>query len=809
MISLNARSIRNKVSSVMTYVVDNHVDITLIQESWIRKCDGSILTEIKEYGYDIITYRKTVKLEWGGGVATIFRKNLKVNCIKCPIKFKTFEHVTCKVITETGPILIVNVYRRGYSNTNKFTVKQFIDEFSQLLDDLCDSSTPILIAGDINIHVELIGSSVQPLSSSVTSNERDAIYFSNLLEEYDLKQTVSESTHELGGTLDLAIMSNINPVSDNIVVGLRNEVCFSDHYHIAIEIPCKPLTKSHKITLYKRDLNNLESPMFMEKFLSLDLMSKVNCDNVNDAAQAYNTSLSNLFNEACPLNVIKVTSHKKQKWFNENLRQMKRLTRQAERRYKKHASELHLNELVNARNLYRTCIKETRSSFFVNIFNEIADDIGLVYKTANYYLDDTNSKCLPSCKDDLTLANDFTHFFLEKINTIRKTIENDPGIDVHMQHSLHSEYSMGDGFATFKILSEDDVVKLIGQMPCKLNSFDPIPLSYLKDNISLFAGPIMYIANLSLQRGFFPDSLKHGSITPILKSSDCDIESLNSYRPVTTLPFLSKFLEKAASSQIISYLQSQNLIPLYQSAYLKSHSCETSLFKFTNDVQQMLSERKMVILVQLDLSAAFDTVDHAVLLNLLQHKFGISGIALQWFASYLSSRSFSVKIGSVNGRRVLLIYGVPQGSILGPLLFILYIGDLPVIASKYNISFQSYADDSHLYAGFDPLCDYTETMNRVKECFADIEVWMKSNYLEMNVGKTEVLFIAKPHVHTLFSNMSITLGNECYVSSQNYTIKSLGAYFNGTMSINNMVSEVVKSCNFNLKKCLLSDISFL
>ena len=291
----------------------------------------------------------------------------------------------------------------------------------------------------------------------------------------------------------------------------------------------------------------------------------------------------------------------------------------------------------------------------------------------------------------------------------------------------------------------------------------------------------MYIANLSLQRGFFPNSLKHDSITPVLKSSDCDIESLNSYRPVTTLPFLSKFLEKAASSQIISYLESQNLIPLYQSAYLKSHSCETSLFKFTNDVQQMLSERKMVILVQLDLSAAFDTVDHAVLLNLLQHKFGISGIALQWFASYLSSRSFSVKIGSVNGRRVLLIYGVPQGSILGPLLFILYIGDLPVIASKYNISFQSYADDSHLYAGFDPLCDYTETMNRVKECFADIEVWMKSNYLEMNVGKTEVLFIAKPHVHTLFSNMSITLGNECYVSSQNYTIKSLGAYFNGAM----------------------------
>ena len=478
---------------------------------------------------------------------------------------------------------------------------------------------------------------------------------------------------------------------------------------------------------------------------------------------------------------------------------MKRSCRQAERNYKKDASPLHHNELLNIRNLYKVCVKETRTSYFSNLFEGMSDDIGSIYKTANYFSNDDKTRCLPSCSDDMTLANDFSQFFISKINTIRTDIDNDSAVDVQLRTSLHSQFT-GDGLSTFDILSVQDVVKLVRQMPCKLNSCDPIALDYLKENISCFSESLHHIVNLSLQSGVFPNSLKHGIISPILKSPSCDTEIHNNFRPVTTLTFLSKLLEKAAHSQITAYLEGKDLIPKYQSAYLKAHSCETALFKFTNDVQQMLSENKAVILVQLDLSAAFDTVDHSVLLNLLQRKFGVSGVALQWIRSYLNGRSFSVKIGLVNGRRVLLIYGVPQGSVLGPLLFILYISDLPTIASKFDISLQSYADDAHLFVGFDPDSEYLNTMERVKSCFDEIELWMKSNYLKMNVGKTEVLFIAKPRIHSLFNNMSVTLGDKCYFSSANQTVKSLGAYFNGTMSINSTVSEVVKGCNFNLKK---------
>ena len=204
--------------------------------------------------------------------------------------------------------------------------------------------------------------------------------------------------------------------------------------------------------------------------------------------------------------------------------------------------------------------------------------------------------------------------------------------------------------------------------------------------------------------------------------------------------------------------------------------------------------------MKLDLSAAVDTVNHDVLLHLLECKFKIKGNVLKWITSYLSGRTFSVKIGSVNGRTVLLVYGVPQGSVLGPLLFILYVSDLPAIAANFGISLHSYADDSHLCVGFDPLVNYAETVEKMQSCIMQIEGWMKSNYLQLNVDKTEVLFVAKPREHSTFSNLSLTIGKKCFVSSSTVPMESLGVYFDNTMSIRRIVSETVKRCHYNLKR---------
>ena len=241
------------------------------------------------------------------------------------------------------------------------------------------------------------------------------------------------------------------------------------------------------------------------------------------------------------------------------------------------------------------------------------------------------------------------------------------------------------------------------------------------------------------------------------------------------------------------------LIPINQSAYLRNHSCETALCKISNDIQKMLHDKKMVLLVKLDLSAAFDTVDHAALIQLLESKFGISGSVLKFLKSYLSGRTFSVKIRHVNGRKYLLIYGVPQGSILGPLLFILYISDLPAVVAHFDVSSHGYADDAHLYISFDPFVNYSESMDKMSNCITEVEKWMMGKYLKLNVGKTEVLFVGRPQDYLLHSNMNITIGHKMYRSSS-AAIYSLGVHLDSMFSMDSMINECVKSCSFNLKK---------
>jgi hypothetical protein len=236
------------------------------------------------------------------------------------------------------------------------------------------------------------------------------------------------------------------------------------------------------------------------------------------------------------------------------------------------------------------------------------------------------------------------------------------------------------------------------------------------------------------------------------------------------------------------------------SLWLYSVSTETALIKVQNDILQFLDQNSVTVLVLLDLSAAFDTIDHATLLHRLEHDFGVEGTPLKWMTSYLSDRYQTVCIDGQLSEAVHMTYSVPQGSVLGPKNYVMYTKPVGSICRSHGIFHHFYADDSQLYLAFKPKdnAGATEALSRIESCLSDIVSWMHTNMLKLNTDKTEVIVFSSKLNERFVADTTITIGTSKIKPSN--VVKNLGAFFDSRMNMDDHVNSVCRSSYAQLRK---------
>ena len=331
----------------------------------------------------------------------------------------------------------------------------------------------------------------------------------------------------------------------------------------------------------------------------------------------------------------------------------------------------------------------------------------------------------------------------------------------------------------------------------KTSSNDPLPAFLIEDNLELLLPHFCTLVNLSLSTSNF-DGLKEAHVVPILKSLQSDHELFKNFRPVSLLSFISKLTERVVHTRVNSYLSENDLHVPSHFGYKRHHSCETFLLKLIDDILVTIDNKLGVVVLIIDLSAAFDTVDHTVLLNILQSKFHITGSALSWFKSFLSGRTQRVKIGDSLSSSLTILFGVPQGSILGPLLFNLYCSSLPEAFSCAGFNSMGYADDNLGFRVFPAFSKLSTLFTDVPSCLSSISHWTNTHFLKLNKTKTHVMVFGNKSFKQSV-NLSGCLNSSGSLLPLSHSTKLLGAHLDNTLSFDLHVSKIVSSSHIILK----------
>ena len=762
----------------MENLQDRDVDIVFLTETWLICQKSDVTKKVRDYGYNINhIFRKTR----GGGVGILTKSSLKVKPVTCNQKFTSLEHFIVSLTCVTGKTIVcVVIYRH-----QEVKLSIFLDEVYDLFVYANIISDTVIISGDINIHQDIL-------------SDPGAVKFRDILENFQFIQHVQSATHIKGHALDCVVTSPaVGKVTNLSIENLH----IGDHFLITFAINFILTLKPSKIIKFRK-LRDIDHDSFSSDLaVSLKFITtKTSNDTFEQAINDYNEHLENTLDKFAPVvtKVVKVVSSAP--WFDTEYKIMRRERRQAERRWKKSGLPVHRDAFLKKRKETTFLAFTKKKEYYTRKFNNCnTNSQRSMYSFVNEIMDNSNETVLPvDCNNNMSLANNFNSAFVNKpLNIRNKILESSD--QVHDGVNPNDSYIKFSGtcLSDFLPTTVDELREIIRETSVKSSNLDPFPGNLTKEYIDCLLPVWCQLVNLSLTTGSI-DGIKTAEITPIFKAHGLDQEKLSNYRPISNLSFVGKLIERVVLKRLNTHMCRNNLHVDAQSGYKKQHSTETVLMKVTNDLLIMCDKKSATVMLMLDLSAAFDTVDHNKLLNILYHEIGLRGLALKWMKSFLVGRIQRVNIKGDLSDDTIILFGVPQGSVLGPVLFNIYIRSLYRIVDGINFNIQGYADDHQLYKSFTPIFQANVLVDMVPKCFSLISKWMKQHFLQLNADKTQIIIFGPERILGEINIGGVFL--ECGQCIRFRSVgKNLGVVFDSSLRFDYQISEVTQKCYLNLR----------
>ena len=735
-------------------------DIITLSETWLKE-NINLLNCVDIPGYNK-NFRNRDRVK-GGGVGYYIKTDIKVKERKDLTNLdETIEHQWIQIADQkkSSNIIIGNFYQPSSRLQDKLI---FLEKFETLLSQVTVlHEGPIIVTGDFNI--------------DLAKKSLEAERYLDILDAFNLRQHGTQPTRKSKSLIDHIISSQDLKLLDNDLV-FCDEISDHDAPFCIFKVSKMKYEPRFK---FIRDERRLNIKNYIADFHSLPLSIVYAFDNASDKISVLNSLITDCIDKHAPLRKVKIT-RPPSPWMKDlNISLLQRTRNTARVKYRKDPSHCHHEELIKIRNELKKSIKETKRTFLKKLL--LNKNCSETWKVINKILHPNPS----TVKVDPDEVN--TYF---NQTAIRTTGREAGRITNEFLRTLPEQQRSFD----LREVTYYDVMKAIKDLRSDCSTgYDNIPAKFIKPVADYLASPMTNIINHCINTSSVPSEWKTSRICPVPKIKNP--QSISDYRPISILPILSKVFERVILQQLTEIIEGEMIYDQQQSGFRKGHSTTTILLKLKDDIVKAMKKGEVTLAILADFSKAFDTVDYRTLLAEL-HAIGFSEKLLYLFKDYLSNRHQLVQIDDKTSEMLQVNFGVPQGSILGPVLFNLYVR---TISSNGRSNYLLYADDTTMLR-HTKVVNIPQTIKKMQQEMNEVNTWSDEKNLCLNAKKTKVILFSTSQMsrrHSL-QNAIVEIFNKEQPIERIFEVKVLGMTFNEHLTWRNHINAITQNCYSTLK----------